>query len=394
MEKKTIGKFIAVLRKANGMTQKELGERLFVSDKTVSRWERDECEPELSLIPAIAEIFGVTADELLRGEKNAGETELPQAKAKSEKQFDAMLRNRMRRYRNLSVVSVALNVVGLLAAAICNLEFSKGTLAFCISLSFFAMSALCQFAFQSSARICDDEDDDRTEKLARFNEQADRIAWMIWGISAAATAFCLPLVTLIDGANFGLKLGSWVWYGVLFALLAVGGVYALVVLFAKKYIGTRKKKLLLRCLIGAGGISLLLCGATVFVNIKGYNMFLVQREFTDAYELKDYLQAEYDDWNSYNDKDVAETFPNREYIVLRDAEGEYITSCYYNPDLYYELDFEGVNDDRMPAVVCTQESYYRAWSIYTELKSVLFYAITLNVFVWAAVYLIGLRREV
>lgn len=69
MEKKTIGKFIAVLRKANGMTQKELGERLFVSDKTVSRWERDECEPELSLIPAIAEIFGVTADELLRGEK-------------------------------------------------------------------------------------------------------------------------------------------------------------------------------------------------------------------------------------------------------------------------------------------------------------------------------------
>jgi len=217
---------------------------------------------------------------------------------------------------------------------------------------------------------------------------------MIWGISAAATAFCLPLVTLIDGANFGLKLGSWVWYGVLFALLAVGGVYALVVLFAKKYIGTRKKKLLLRCLIGAGGISLLLCGATVFVNIKGYNMFLVQREFTDAYELKDYLQAEYDDWNSYNDKDVAETFPNREYIVLRDAEGEYITSCYYNPDLYYELDFEGVNDDRMPAVVCTQESYYRAWSIYTELKSVLFYAITLNVFVWAAVYLIGLRREV
>ena len=35
MEKKTIGKFLAVLRKANGMTQKDLGGRLFVSDKTV-----------------------------------------------------------------------------------------------------------------------------------------------------------------------------------------------------------------------------------------------------------------------------------------------------------------------------------------------------------------------
>ena len=39
MEKKTIGKFIAALRRANGMTQRELGERLFVSDKTVSKWE-------------------------------------------------------------------------------------------------------------------------------------------------------------------------------------------------------------------------------------------------------------------------------------------------------------------------------------------------------------------
>ena len=41
MEKKTIGGFIAALRKANGMTQKELAERLHVSDKTVSRWGRD-----------------------------------------------------------------------------------------------------------------------------------------------------------------------------------------------------------------------------------------------------------------------------------------------------------------------------------------------------------------
>ena len=40
MEKKTIGCFIATLRKANGMTQKDLAERLNVSDKTVSRWER------------------------------------------------------------------------------------------------------------------------------------------------------------------------------------------------------------------------------------------------------------------------------------------------------------------------------------------------------------------
>ena len=39
MDRKSIGSFIAVLRKAKGMTQKDLAELLHVSDKTVSRWE-------------------------------------------------------------------------------------------------------------------------------------------------------------------------------------------------------------------------------------------------------------------------------------------------------------------------------------------------------------------
>ena len=69
MEKKTMGKFIAALRQAKGLTQKELGDMLYVSNKAVSRWETDECTPDLNLIPAIADIFGVTCDELLRGER-------------------------------------------------------------------------------------------------------------------------------------------------------------------------------------------------------------------------------------------------------------------------------------------------------------------------------------
>ena len=67
MEKKTIGSFLSALRKAAGMTQKDLAELLHVSDKAISRWERDECAPDLALIPVIAEVFNVTCDELLRG---------------------------------------------------------------------------------------------------------------------------------------------------------------------------------------------------------------------------------------------------------------------------------------------------------------------------------------
>ena len=66
MEKKSLGKFIAILRKAKGLTQKELAELLNVSDKAVSRWERDESAPDITLIPVLAELFDVTCDELLR----------------------------------------------------------------------------------------------------------------------------------------------------------------------------------------------------------------------------------------------------------------------------------------------------------------------------------------
>lgn len=69
MERKTLGAFIAALRKNSGMTQKDLAERLNVSDKAVSRWERDDSSPDLSLIPELADIFGITCDELLRGRR-------------------------------------------------------------------------------------------------------------------------------------------------------------------------------------------------------------------------------------------------------------------------------------------------------------------------------------
>ena len=70
MEKKSLGSFIAALRKEKGLTQKQLAEQLNVSDKTVSHWECDETSPDISLLSTLAETLGVTVDELLKGEKN------------------------------------------------------------------------------------------------------------------------------------------------------------------------------------------------------------------------------------------------------------------------------------------------------------------------------------
>ena len=59
MEKKTIGTFLSALRKANGMTQQEVADKLNISNKTVSKWERDEGCPEIMMLPAIAELYSV-----------------------------------------------------------------------------------------------------------------------------------------------------------------------------------------------------------------------------------------------------------------------------------------------------------------------------------------------
>ena len=69
--KKTLGMMIAELRKEKGMTQLELAERMGVTDKAVSKWERDLSCPDINSLPNLAEILGVTVDELMQIKKEA-----------------------------------------------------------------------------------------------------------------------------------------------------------------------------------------------------------------------------------------------------------------------------------------------------------------------------------
>ena len=68
MNEKKIGARIAKMRMDAGLTQAALAEKLGVSDKTVSKWENGGCYPDITVLPAIADEFGVTIDYLLRGE--------------------------------------------------------------------------------------------------------------------------------------------------------------------------------------------------------------------------------------------------------------------------------------------------------------------------------------
>lgn len=69
MTRLPIGEFIAKARKEKGLTQREVAETLGISNRTVSAWEQGRAYPDILSLYQLAEILGVTTDEILRGEK-------------------------------------------------------------------------------------------------------------------------------------------------------------------------------------------------------------------------------------------------------------------------------------------------------------------------------------
>lgn len=70
MDTAKIGNFIKELRKEKGFTQKELAEKLHITDRAVSKWERGLSAPDLALLEPLSEIFDVTIGELIYGQRD------------------------------------------------------------------------------------------------------------------------------------------------------------------------------------------------------------------------------------------------------------------------------------------------------------------------------------
>lgn len=72
---KTPGRLIAETRKERGMTQLELAEKMGVTDKAVSKWERDLSCPDVNTLPLLADVLGLSVEELLQGKAKNQRTE-------------------------------------------------------------------------------------------------------------------------------------------------------------------------------------------------------------------------------------------------------------------------------------------------------------------------------
>ena len=82
MDYNKIGNFIMTERKAKKLTQTKLAEKLFVSEKTISKWENGNGIPDTNTLPKLCEIFEISLNELLNGERISTESYVTKAEEK------------------------------------------------------------------------------------------------------------------------------------------------------------------------------------------------------------------------------------------------------------------------------------------------------------------------
>lgn len=197
MEQKTIGGFLAALRKSRGMTQQEVADRLNVSNKTISKWERDEGYPEITIIPALAELFEVTSDEILRGER------IPQSDwnrekhaVKVEKQVRRIVSSSIARFQNFSYLAAALALAGLICLFTTAYAFYRPVLGFGIMLIFVIASITAELFLLNTCRAStrDHEIIGDREILEPLWKTTNRYSFAVFMIDIAVVILAMPFI--------------------------------------------------------------------------------------------------------------------------------------------------------------------------------------------------------
>ena len=118
-----IGKFIATSRKKKGLTQIELADKLNITDRAVSKWERGKGCPDISLLEDLSKILDVSIIELLKGEKMKKNKSLEKEELLYSMNY-AKENTKMKMYKTISNVIVTLITVIILTIVFNNLKIS------------------------------------------------------------------------------------------------------------------------------------------------------------------------------------------------------------------------------------------------------------------------------
>lgn len=341
MEKKTMGSFMAALRKANGLTQQQVADKLNVSNKTISKWECNEGCPEISMLPVIAELYSVSADELLRGERIIKPFSEENREVKSVERIKYLVEKATAKFTNSSIVAIILGIVALiLAYTICDIVYDYNVLwvGYAIVLILCSVSiAVSLIAFNNF--ISGLRSEDIAEKES-FEESIKKCIKHITVITflAAVTLFGLILNVLMNAPSY--------LFAALPATSVVGGIIAFFVrsFLYKKFSITvaelsleqkqyRKKHIKITCVILSVVIlfSFLLplifswCETSVhssysFLDGVGYQYDSEEEAKREYQKLKDYVTGEKALYLITNEDYIEETDEYVLYVVqLQDS---------------------------------------------------------------------------
>ncbi len=304
MEKKSLGSFIAALRKEKGLTQKQLAEQLNVSDKTVSHWECDETSPDISLLSTLAETLGVTVDELLKGEKNPSEAprnsynhyERYQGKLNSlfikvKNGFTGELSERYRYFRILSLIGTVIACV-VLFSLLLSVAFSAYFFHSSIPVGLIALlgslwTIVLSLGFTLGARILfskeivpsKETEESEAEYIFKANKTCFNNLFLLFCAFPLALAGIdiLPVI-----ANLLIVL----------AFVAAVRLTATVILMRKAYLKRNDRQMLLTkyisiCLVSIIGV----CGAVLFVTEAFFYSTPKNIIFYSPEEFKTYMET-------------------------------------------------------------------------------------------------------
>lgn len=193
MDSGKVGGFISTLRKDLGMTQQDLANRLNVTNKAVSKWETGEGYPEITMLPALADILGVSVDELLRGARN-DPPEPGHAAVGGETNFSDWLERAKLQFRNMRVISAAIAVTGLVAFYVITLTSYYELIGFGVMAAFLACSFILFIVKYNALKTAEAKSGLHCDDI-RVNRSMITLIYF-WSVPLAAA---LPYLVYDDG---------------------------------------------------------------------------------------------------------------------------------------------------------------------------------------------------
>lgn len=108
-----VGKFISELRKEKGLTQKELAENLNITDKAVSKWETGKCYPDIEMVERLSQLFNVSINEILNGERIL----LEEVQKEADKTIVQVIKNSKKEKHKGRIIALILSFITLVSGA-------------------------------------------------------------------------------------------------------------------------------------------------------------------------------------------------------------------------------------------------------------------------------------